>query len=77
MCNVCDHGGEYGENVFIKALAAGIGSIVLFAFLMTGSRGGYIVGVVFILLLLVIQPPGRKLTGLLFSHACLCRFLSR
>ncbi|MGE5613689.1 MAG: O-antigen ligase family protein [Bacillota bacterium] len=51
------------ENVLLKALAAGMGSVVIFGFLMTGSRGGYIVGVIFILLLLAVQPTGQKLTG--------------
>ncbi|MGI6669083.1 MAG: O-antigen ligase family protein [Acetivibrionales bacterium] len=58
------------ENVILKALASGMGSVVILAFLMTGSRGGYMAGVIFILLLLVIQPAGHRLTGAAVS-ACM------
>lgn len=55
---------DVSKNILLKAMAVGMGCIYLYAFLLTGSRGGYIVGTASILLLLAILPSGRRLNGL-------------
>lgn len=49
------------ESIILKVSAAAAGNTVMYAFFLTASRGGYIVGIAFVLLLLAIQPAGRKL----------------
>lgn len=51
------------KSTLLRASLAGVGNIIVFAFFQTGSRGGYIVGMAVILLLLAIQPSGYKLKG--------------
>lgn len=51
------------KSILLRVLTAGMGNIIVYAFFMTGSRGGYIVGMAAILLLLAIQPSGRKFSG--------------
>lgn len=51
------------KSILLRALVAGMGNIIVFALFLTGSRGGYIVGMVTILLLLALQPSGRKISG--------------
>lgn len=52
------------KSTLVKAMVVGMGCIQLYAFLLTGSRGGYIVGSALVLLMLAIQPSGRRLNGL-------------
>ena len=49
-----------------KALFAGAGNIFIFAFFMTGSRGGYLVGMVSIMLFIILQPSGFKMNGIVY-----------
>lgn len=49
------------DNILLKALFSGMAGIMLFAFFMTGSRGGYLVGMAVIMLLVVLQPHGRRI----------------
>jgi O-antigen ligase len=50
-------------NMLLKALFSGMGSVTMFALFMTGSRGGYLVGVAVIVLLLLLQPHGHRIRG--------------
>ena len=51
------------KSILLRALLAGMGNILVFALFLTGSRGGYIVGIGTILLLLAIQPSGYRVKG--------------
>ena len=51
------------KNPFLRALMVGIGNILLFAFFMTGSRGGYLTALLIFSLLLLIQPKGSRIPG--------------
>lgn len=51
------------KSILLRILMAGMGNIIIYAFFLTGSRGGYIVGIAAVLLLLAIQPLGRKISG--------------
>jgi len=51
------------KNPFPRALIVGAGNILLFAFFMTGSRGGYLTALLVFSLLLLIQPKGSKIPG--------------
>lgn len=51
------------ENLKLRSSLVGAGSIFAYALLMTGSRGGYLIGVAAILLFLFIQPRGCRHTG--------------
>ncbi|HEX2946637.1 MAG TPA: O-antigen ligase family protein [Clostridia bacterium] len=48
------------DNILLKALFSGMGSVIILALFMTGSRGGYMVGMVVIILMLVLQPHGHR-----------------
>lgn len=48
-------------NIILRSVMTGLGSIFLLSFFLTGSRGGLIAGMLFILVLLAIQPSGWKL----------------
>ncbi len=50
-------------SILLKSVFAGMGSVTLFALFMTGSRGGYLVGVAVIVLLLLLQPHGHRIRG--------------
>ncbi len=50
------------RNRILKSLMTGFGSILIFAFFLTGSRGGYIVGAFALLMLFAIQPGAMKLS---------------
>ncbi len=50
-------------SALLRAVLAGMGSVLMLALLLTGSRGGYIAGAGTMLLLLFIQPPGCRLRG--------------
>ncbi len=52
------------KNTLIRSLITGVGNTILFAFFMTGSRGGYLVAV-FLLLVLLLQPKGRRVSGVI------------
>lgn len=52
------------EKAFSRVLFAGIGNTIFLAMLLTGSRGGYIVGVVVLLLYFLMQPSGKKLISI-------------
>lgn len=60
------------KNRILRSLMTGLGNILIFAFFMTGSRGGYIVGAFVFLLFLVIQPSTMKLNALI---GMLCSFV--
>lgn len=49
------------DNIILRSVMAGLGSIFLLSFFLTGSRGGLIVGTALILVLIAIQPSGWKL----------------
>jgi len=49
------------ESLYIKVLLAGIGSVIMFAFLMTGSRGGYLTALPAFLLLVLLSPKGYRI----------------
>jgi len=51
------------DSMLLRSISVGMGCIYIYAFFLTGSRGGYIVGTAIILLLLVIQPSGKKISG--------------
>lgn len=53
---------------WVKAAISGVGSIILLAMLLTGSRGGFIVGFPIFLLFFLLQAKGRKVV-------CMCQFL--
>lgn len=53
------------KKIIPGAILAGIGNIFVFAFFLTGSRGGCIVGAAAFLLMLAIQPSSYKLKGVL------------
>lgn len=50
-------------SIVLRSVMTGLGGIFVLTFFLTGSRGGLIVGMFFILALLVIQPAGWKLRG--------------
>lgn len=50
------------KSILVKAFVIGVGNTILFAFFMTGSRGGYLVAVL-IFLLLLFQPKGYRIRG--------------
>lgn len=52
------------KNVWLRSVVAGLGSVSLFAFLLTGSRGGLAVGIIACIALLVIQPAGMRVKAL-------------
>ncbi len=60
------------DSILLKALFTGMGNLTVFAFFMTGSRGGYIIGTAIILFLLMIQPSGAKLKSI---KAFICMLL--
>ncbi len=51
------------KSTIFRALMVGMGNTILFAFFMTGSRGGFLVGLPMFLLLLVLQPKGLRIRG--------------
>jgi O-antigen ligase len=51
------------KNPFLRASMVGIGNILLFAFFMTGSRGGYLTALLIFSLLLIIQSKGSRIPG--------------
>ena len=53
------------KNIFVRALAAGMGSIFLYAFFMTGSRGGYLVMILIIPLLILLLPTEKWINTIL------------
>lgn len=53
------------KNFILKAVIAGAGNILLFSFFLTGSRGGFLIGMIFIVITLVLQPIGRRISGAL------------
>lgn len=60
------------KNKILRSLIIGLGNILIFAFILTGSRGGYIVGAFILLLLFVVQPGAMKVRvffGMLCSAA--------
>lgn len=52
-------------NTVIRAAAAGMGSIFIYAFFMTGSRGGYLVIMLIIPLLLLLLPSAKWINSVL------------
>jgi tetratricopeptide (TPR) repeat protein len=52
------------ENIFLRSIVIGLGSVSLFAFFMTGSRGGFLTAVLILPALIMIQPSGMKLRTL-------------
>lgn len=58
------------KSVSLRALLAGMGSILILALFLTGSRGGYIVGMGAVLLLLAIQPSSHRAKGI-FNFICM------
>jgi len=58
------------KSILLRAIAVGMGCIFIYTLFLTGSRGGYIVGMVIILLLLAIQPLGLKINGFI-SFLCM------
>lgn len=53
------------RNVLIRAIASGLGSIFIYAFLLTGSRGGYLVFMLIIPLLLLLLPSMKWINSVL------------
>ncbi len=56
----------------VRSIMTGLGAVTLFAFIMTGSRGGFLTGIVMLLVMIVIQPNGmrlRTLAGMFCSAA--------
>lgn len=51
------------DNILLKALFSGMGGVIVLALLMTGSRGGYLVAIVVLFLLLALQPYGHRIRG--------------
>lgn len=49
------------KKIILEALLVGVGNIISFAFFLTGSRGGCIVGIIVFLLMLLVQPDVYKL----------------
>ena len=58
------------KSILLRALLVGMGNTLVFAFFLTGSRGGYIVGIAVVSLLLVIQPSSHKAKGII-SFICM------
>ncbi len=54
-----------GTNALIRAALAGMGSIFIYAFFMTGSRGGYLVFMLIIPLLLLLLPSVKWINSVL------------
>src|SRR5690606_11496707 len=52
-----------------SSLITGLGSILFFAFVMTGSRGGYVVGAIVFLVIIIAQPKYFKL-GIVIRFVC-------
>jgi tetratricopeptide (TPR) repeat protein len=52
-------------NAFIRAAAAGLGSIFIYAFFMTGSRGGYLVLMLIIPVFLLLLPSSTWINSVL------------
>jgi len=59
------------DQMILKAVLAGIGSILLLALILTVSRGGYLIGLIAFLLFIGLQPAGFKIKGLGFSFCML------
>ena len=54
------------KSQILKGLLTGVGNIFVLALFLTGSRGGFLVGMASILLFLLIQPRGYKLKGFVY-----------
>jgi tetratricopeptide (TPR) repeat protein len=60
------------KRYYSRSIITGLGSVALFAFYMTGSRGGLVIGILLVPALLLIQPSGmrlRTLAGVVCSTA--------
>jgi hypothetical protein len=53
------------KNVILRSVAAGLGSIFMYAFFMTGSRGGYLVTMFIIPLFLLAMPSARWINSVI------------
>lgn len=49
------------RSAFLRSLYGALGNTIVFAFFMTGSRGGYVIGSLAIFLFIVMQPSVNKL----------------
>lgn len=53
-------------NIFIGSIAAGISTILLYAFFMTGSRGGYLVAMFIAPLFLLVLPSSKWINSIIY-----------
>ncbi len=49
------------DKILLRSLYAIAGNSIIFAYLLTSSRGGFIVGILAIIIFLVLQPKGTKI----------------
>ena len=52
------------QSIYLRSVIIGLGNVSLFAFFLTGSRGGLMVGVLAVIALLLIQPAGMRIKTL-------------
>lgn len=57
------------KNRLFSSLITGLGSILFFAFVMTGSRGGYVVGAIVFPVIIIAQPKYFK-SGIVIRFVC-------